>query len=208
MERPPGWSERDFNRRRNRSDDNPGRTSYRFCLVEVTHTDVAPVVAAHVHQVERGTEPQVEAWHPHQHGALKARSQVRIRRIPATVPILEERRTRSKGHSGPAFPTAWQWEKTFHWTVLSVKVDTGSASKGEPAAVFLGLWMRAVSQNSISRKLDSPWDQDRHRTGLSAINGFRNNVDILWFLLLSPKPGEAVGSLATVCLFIITIILS
>lgn len=54
----------------------------------MTHAYVAAVVAPEVDEVDGGTNPEVEAWHPHQHGVLETGGEVWIRRMPRTVPVL------------------------------------------------------------------------------------------------------------------------
>ena len=54
----------------------------------MTHAYVAAVVAAEVDEVDGGTDPEVEAWHPHQHGVLETVCEVWIRSMPRTVPVL------------------------------------------------------------------------------------------------------------------------
>lgn len=91
----------------------------------MTHTYVAVVVATEVEEVEGGAYPEVKAWQPHQHGVLEALREVRLGRVPRTVPILgEERTTRTYIH-----------DVTSHEVVLW---QEQAASVGETTL----LWMR------------------------------------------------------------------
>lgn len=64
--------------------------THSFGFVEVTHTYVAVIVPTKVDEIEGGTQPEVDAWQPHQDGVLEARGEVRLCSIPWAVPILGE----------------------------------------------------------------------------------------------------------------------
>lgn len=56
--------------------------THSFGFVEVTHTYVAVIVPTKVDEIEGGTQPEVDAWQPHQDGVLEARGKVRLCSIP------------------------------------------------------------------------------------------------------------------------------
>lgn len=62
--------------------------THSFGFVEVTHTYVATVMTVEVDEVDGGTQPEVEAWQPHQDSVLEALCEVWVRSVPCTVPIL------------------------------------------------------------------------------------------------------------------------
>lgn len=69
--------------------------THSFSFVEVTHADVALVVAAEVNEVDGSAHPEIEAWHPHQNSVLETLSEVWVCSVPCTVPILVLERKRN-----------------------------------------------------------------------------------------------------------------
>ena len=56
---------------------------------EAGDADASTVMAVKVEAIEGSTQPEVDAWDPHQNRVLETLGQVRVGRIPRSVPILQ-----------------------------------------------------------------------------------------------------------------------
>lgn len=73
-----------------------GVDTHSFGLVEETHTYVTTVVATEVDEVDGGTNPEVDAWQPHQHSVLETLGEVGSVSVQRMVPILSFRQKKTK----------------------------------------------------------------------------------------------------------------
>ena len=64
--------------------------SHHLKGAEAGHLNPSTVMAVEVEAVERGQKPQVDTGNPHQHRVLETLSQVRVGRVPRSIPVLQQ----------------------------------------------------------------------------------------------------------------------
>lgn len=65
--------------------------SHHLGGAEAGHLNSSVVMAVEMKAIERGQQPQIDTWNPHQYCVLETLGQVWVGCVPCTVPVLQPR---------------------------------------------------------------------------------------------------------------------